>query len=79
MNLIIYTRFPAVVADLLETHYKHIVTPDAAEMIGPIEQGSIHVEFPYTYTGKRADDPLEAWMRWAMNCGLMRSYKLEKV
>jgi hypothetical protein len=77
MKLIIYTRFPAVVAELLETHYKSIVIPDAAEMLGPIEQGSIHIEFPYS--GLLGDDePLSSWVKWARNCGLVGGYKLTK-
>lgn len=79
LKLTIYTRFPAVVADLIESHYKHIVLPPAAKIIRPIEVGEDRLEFPYAYAGQFLDDPLETWMRWAKNCGLIRSSKLEKV
>lgn len=76
-KLTIYTRFPVVVADLLESRYKAIVTPDAAEMIGPIEQEEDRVTFPYS--GMLADDePLSLWVKWARNCGLVGGYKLSK-
>lgn len=76
LKLIIYTRFPSVVADLLESHYKRIVTDDAAAKLGPIEVGEERVTF--SYAGNATGDPIYTWMTWAMNCGLIGSYKLTK-
>ncbi len=80
-KLTIYTRFPDIAADLIETHYKRLVIPEFVEMIGPIEvepEGDC-LAFPYSYTGRMEDDPLLHWLKWAMNCGLVTSHKLEKV
>lgn len=78
-KLTIYTHYPEIVADLIETYYKRIVLPPAAKIIGPIKIGEDRLEFPYDYTGQFIDDPLEAWMKWCMNCGLIRTTKMEKV
>lgn len=77
LKLIIYTRFPEVIADLLESHYKRIVIPEAADLLGPIEAGEERVTC--SYAGGAMDDPIYAWMKWAMNCGLISSYKVMKV
>lgn len=79
LKLTIYTRYPQVVAELIESHYKHLVLPPAAKIIGPIEIGEDRLEFPYDYTGQFIDDPLEAWIRWNINGGLIRNSKREKV
>lgn len=89
LKVTIYTRYPSVVAELIETDYKRIVTLEAAEMIKEVkiltEQVNLtevkeeNLEVLYDYTGKFSDDPLESWMRWAMNCGLIRTTKTEKV
>jgi len=76
LKLIIFTRFPAVVADLLETRYKRIVVADAANLVGEIEVGESWVAFPYA--GGTTGDPIYTWITWARNCGLIGNYKLTK-
>lgn len=77
MKLTLYTRFPSVVADLVESRYKRIVVTTIDE-IGPITQNADSIEFSYRYEGKFDEQPIYGWIMWGFGFGIIHSYELTK-